>query len=221
MKRILISSGKGGVGKTTIAVTLARALSRASKVGILDADVNTANVPIILGFEEPEPLKVVDYRIIPHELDGIRVVSYWFDTSNSVPHLLWSTDRVGKILKAFCRDVDWGDTEVLIVDLPPATSDELVGVVSMIGHIDAVILVVQGSTKSSVHDAKLAKMTFEHFNVPVTGFIQNMTSSYFDDGIPVEEVLGVPCLGRIKLKKTVTVRDIEPVVKELEKMEVL
>jgi Mrp family chromosome partitioning ATPase len=221
MYKFIISSGKGGVGKTTVTIYLARAFKKAGKkVGILDADINTPNVPVMMGFNSRIPMRVEDYRIVPHEIDGIKVVSYWFDTAD-VPHLLWSQDRVGKILKAFCKDVDWGDTEVLLIDCPPTTSDELIGIVSMIGHIDGVILVVEGSTKVSVEDAKHAKRTFEYFNVPIIGYVKNKVSEYYDEGINVDKELGLPCLGEIRLKKrrkgrlTLTEKDFMPIVEAL------
>jgi len=223
VKKYIISSGKGGVGKRTVTVWLAKAFSLKKKTGILDADINTANVPLIMGFNSKErvPMEVRGYKIVPHEMNGIKVVSYWFDTAD-VPHLLWSQDRVAKMLKAFCRDVDWGDTEVLLVDTPPSTSDELIGVINMIGHIDGVILVVEGSTRVSVEDAKHAKRTFDYFNVPVTGFIKNKASSYYDEGIDVDEELGLPMLAEVKLKRRkkgklmLSEKDLLPVVEKLE-----
>jgi Mrp family chromosome partitioning ATPase len=222
LKKLIVCSGKGGVGKTTVTVYLARALIRRGyRVGILDADINTSNAPIVLGFAERKPHEVKDYKIVPHEKDGVKIVSYWFDTLDSVPHLLWSADRVSRILKAYCKDVDWGDIDVLLTDVPPTSSDELVGVINLLGHIHGAILVVQGSTRSSVQDAKLAKATLDYFNVPVLGFVQNMVSDIFDEGIDVEKELGVPKLGEIKLKKKLSVKDFEPVVDKLKELEVI
>jgi ATP-binding protein involved in chromosome partitioning len=223
MRKYIISSGKGGVGKTTITVWLARAFALSKKTGILDADINTPNVPLVMGFNSKEriPMEVKDYKIIPHEINGIKVVSYWFDTAD-VPHLLWSKDRVEKMLKAFCWDVDWGDTEVLVIDTPPSTSDELVGIINMIGHIDGVLLVVEGSTRVSVEDAKHAKRTFDHYNIPVTGYIKNKASSYYDEGIDVDSELGLPMLAEVKLKRRkkgklmLSEKDLLPVVEKLE-----
>jgi len=222
VKKLIVCSGKGGVGKTTVTVYLARAFAkRGYKVGILDVDINTSNIPIVLGFTERRPHEVKDYKIVPHEKDGIKVVSYWFDTVDGAPHLLWSADRVSRILKAFCKDVDWGDIDVLLADCPPATSDELVGLVNLLGHIHGAILVVQGSTRSSVQDAKLAKATLDYFNVPVVGFVQNMVSEIFDEGVDVEKELGVPKLGEIKLKKKLSVKDFEPIIDRLKELEVI
>ena len=218
MKKILVCSGKGGVGKTTVAVNLARAFAaKGRRVGLLDADINTSNAPIILGFTERKPLEVKDNRIIPHEANGVKVVSYWFDTAD-VPHLLWSADRVVKILKALCKDVDWGVLDLLIIDSPPTTADELIGVINLLENIDAAILIVQGSTRSSVQDSKLAKLTLDYYKVPVVGFVQNMVSKYFDEGADVESELGVPKLGEIGLKQKLKVEDFVPIAEKLEEV---
>lgn len=209
MKRILVSSTKGGVGKSTITVHLAKELSkRGHKIGILDADIVAPNVPILLGFEERPRLEYKDDMIEPVEKDGIKVVSYWFELDEDIPVLLWGTKRTESILSAFCREVNWGDIDLLLVDCPPTTADELVGLVNMLPHIEGAIIVVQGSTRLSVHDAKLSKYAFDHLNVRVLGVVQNMVSEYFDENIDVEKELGLKVLAKIPLGDLSKISDL-------------
>jgi len=205
MRKVLISSAKGGVGKTTTTVFLAKALRDAGyKVGILDADISAPNVPFALGFKpgDRKPMEVDNYLLKPHDKDGIKVVSYWFDTKNGIPFLLWAYDRTMNILRAFCERVDWGDVDVLLIDCPPTSSDELIGLLQFLGHIDGAILIIQGNTVASVEDAKIAKYTFDHHNVAVLGFIQNMMSDFFNSpDVDVEEEIKVPKIAEIPLSK--------------------
>lgn len=223
MKKLLISSAKGGVGKTTTSVNLARAIARKGyKVGILDADISAPNVPIAMGITEKTPMEVVDYKLKPVVVDGIKVVSYWFDTINGIPFLLWSTDRTEGILRSFCQNVDWGEVDIVIYDCPPTSADELLGLINYLGHIDGVILILQGNTRASVEDAKLAKYTFDYFNVKVLGFIQNMMSDIFYNGdINVEVELGLKKIAEIPLAKEIDLSYYDPVVEFLEMKRIL
>ena len=209
MKRILISSLKGGCGKTTITVHLAKELARRGyKIGLLDADIVAPNVPILLGFEERPKLEYKDDKIVPVEKDGIKVVSYWFEIDEDIPVLIWGTKRTDTILAAFCKEVDWGDIDLLLVDCPPTTADEIVGLVNMLPHIEGAIIIVQGSTRLSVHDAKLSKYAFDHLNVRVLGVVQNMISEHFDEGIDVEKELDLEVLAKIPLGDLSKISDL-------------
>lgn len=205
MIKILVSSAKGGVGKTTTTAYLAKALRNAGyKVGVMDADISAPNLPFAFGFKpgDRKPMEVDNYLLKPHEKDGVKIVSYWFDTKNGIPFLLWAYDRTMNILRAFCERVNWGDIDVLIIDCPPTSSDELIGLLQFLGHIDGAILILQGNTVSSVEDAKIAKYTFNHYNVPVMGFIQNMTSEFFNSpDVDVEAEIGVPKIAEVPLTK--------------------
>lgn len=204
-------------------VSLARSMvEEGNSVGILDADLNTPNVPLMMGYtpQERVPMEVQDYEIVPHQRDGVKVVSYWFDTADT-PHLLSSQDRINNMLNAFCRDVNWGGTEILLVDAPPATADELVGVINMMGHINGGILVVEGSTVVSVEDALHARRTFEHYNVPIAGYVKNKVSQYYnDEEVDVDAQMDVPLLGEVKLKKRSKkgldlTKEVKPVLQSL------
>jgi ATP-binding protein involved in chromosome partitioning len=217
MKRILISSSKGGVGKTTVTVNLAKELNRRGvKVGILDADIVAPNVPYLLGFtsENRPRMEYVEDRLIPVEKDGIKVVSYWFELDKDIPVLLWGTQRVDAILSAFCREVKWGGIDVLLVDCPPTTADEIVGLTKMLGHIEGAILVVQGNTRLSIEDAKLSKSAFEYLNIKILGIVQNMISEYFDDGIDAEKELGLRVLAKIPLGDLSKISDLADFVEK-------
>ncbi len=216
MRKILISSAKGGVGKTTITVNLAKYLSkRGYRVGIIDADISAPNIPIHFGFEDKKPMVVEDYKIIPYEKEGVKIVSYWFELPKGVPMLLFGTDRARIILKSFCKEVKWGNIDVLIVDCPPAVSDEIIGLIQYMGHIDGVIVVVQGSSRASIEDAKLAMNTFDYHNIPIIGYIKNMVSEFFDNNVDVDKELNIPKIGEISLSKEIKEDEIKAVVDKL------
>jgi len=216
MKRILFSSSKGGVGKTTVTVNTAKKLKeKGYKVGILDADIVAPNVPLELGFKEDDrPRMEYTEKLIPVEVDGLKVVSYWFELDSDVPVLLQGNSRVEAILSAFCNDVDWGDCDIILVDCPPTTADELTYLISALPHIEGSFIIVQGNTKLSVHDAKMSKAAFEFLNVRIFGLIQNMVSEYFDDGIDVEKELGLKVIAKIPLGEK---EKVDEVVSFLEK----
>ena len=119
---IAVGSGKGGVGKTTLAVNLAVALARSGhKVGLLDADVYGPNVPLMLGSSEP-PNIVGDNRILPPERYGMKVISVGFLSPGDKP-LVWRGPMLHSIIKQFLGQVEWGVLDYLVVDLPPGTGD--------------------------------------------------------------------------------------------------
>ena len=118
---IAVSSGKGGVGKSTIAVNLGVALARAgARVGLMDADIYGPNLPLMLGVNAPPP--VVDQKIIPLEAHGVKVISLGFLIDKDQP-AIWRGPIVMKIIGQFLGDVDWGTLDYFIVDMPPGTGD--------------------------------------------------------------------------------------------------
>jgi ATP-binding protein involved in chromosome partitioning len=119
---VAVASGKGGVGKTTIAVNLALALAKfGNKVGLLDADVYGPNVPIMLGTNQ-EPLATMQQRIIPVEVQGLKMISMGLLNPGDKP-VIWRGPMLHGVITQFLRSVEWGELDYLVIDLPPGTGD--------------------------------------------------------------------------------------------------
>jgi ATP-binding protein involved in chromosome partitioning len=167
---IAVSSGKGGVGKSTVAVNLALALAKkGNRVGIMDADVYGPNLPLMLGVDAPPPIR--DEKIIPLEAFGIKVISLGFLIEKEQP-AIWRGPIVMKM-----RDVNWGQLDYFLVDMPPGTGDAQLSLVQATQVHGAVI--VTTPQQVSVGDALRGVKMFERVNVPVLGIVENM--SYFEN----------------------------------------
>ena len=207
--RILaISSGKGGVGKSTVAVNVAIALAQAgASVGVMDADIYGPNVPRMFGVFEKPP--VVQGRIQPLEAHGVRLMSLGFLVERDAP-AIWRGPIIMKIVTQFLRDVDWGELDYLIVDLPPGTGDAQLSLVQATQVAGAVI--VTTPQEMAVGDALRGAKMFERVQVPVIGVVENMsgftdpeTGRRFDlfssgGGRRLADELGVPLLGTVPLQ---------------------
>jgi ATP-binding protein involved in chromosome partitioning len=168
---IAVSSGKGGVGKSTMAVNLAVALAaRGARVGLMDADVYGPNVPRMMGVNAPPP--VVNEKIIPLEAHGVKVISLGFLIERDQP-AIWRGPIVMKIVTQFLRDVKWGDLDTLIVDMPPGTG---VGQLSLVQatQVRGAIIVTTPQEVSTGDALRGAKM-FMRVGVPVLGIVENMS----------------------------------------------
>ena len=207
-KVIAVSSGKGGVGKSTVAVNLAVALARTGKrVGVMDADIYGPNVPRMFGtFERP---LVKEGRIQPLEAHGVKLMSIGFLVDRDAP-AIWRGPIIMKVLQQFLRDVDWGQLDYFIVDMPPGTGDAQLSLVQSIQVAGAVI--VTTPQEMAVGDALRGAKMFEKVNVPVIGIVENM-SGYTDPdtgkrieffsaggGQRLADEVGVPLLGKIPLQ---------------------
>ncbi len=171
---IAVSSGKGGVGKSTVAVNLAVALAAdGAKVGIMDADVYGPNVPLMLGtgYDQPE---VVNGKLKPIEAHGIKMISMAVLVPPDKPMILRGPMLHG-VVRQFLSDVDWGDLDYLIVDMPPGTGDVQLSLAQLVPVQGAVL--VTTPQEVSLSDVRRAVKMFETVNVPVLGVIENM--SYF------------------------------------------
>jgi ATP-binding protein involved in chromosome partitioning len=179
---IAISSGKGGVGKSTVAVNLAIALARAGKrVGIMDADIYGPNLPLMLGVDAAPAVR--DDKIIPLEAHGVKVISLGFLIEKEQP-AIWRGPIVMKIITQFLRDVQWGQLDYLFVDMPPGTGDAQLSLVQATPVHGAVI--VTTPQQVAVGDALRGVKMFERTSVPVLGIVENM--SYFENpetGTPI------------------------------------
>ncbi len=171
---IAVGSGKGGVGKTTLAVNLAIALARmGNKVGLLDADVYGPNVPLMLGSSEP-PSVAGENRIIPPERYGLKVISVGFLSPGDKP-LVWRGPMLHSIIKQFLGQVEWGQLDYLVVDLPPGTGDVVISLVQTVPLTGAVIVTTPSDV--SLQDARKAIEMFKQVKVDIIGIVENM--SYF------------------------------------------
>jgi ATP-binding protein involved in chromosome partitioning len=171
---IAVGSGKGGVGKTTLAVNLAVALARLGhKVGLLDADVYGPNVPLMLGISA-QPKVLGDNRIQPLEIHGLKVISVGFLNPGDKP-LIWRGPMLHSIIKQFLGSVEWGQLEYLVVDLPPGTGDVALSLIQTVPLTGAIV--VSTPSDVSLQDARKAIEMFRQVKVDLVGMVENM--SYF------------------------------------------
>ena len=171
---IAVGSGKGGVGKTTLAVNLAIALSTmGNKVGLLDADVYGPNVPLMLGLNA-QPKVLGDNRIEPLEVHGLKVISVGFLNPGDKP-LIWRGPMLHSIIKQFLGSVVWGELDYLVVDLPPGTGDVALSLIQTVPLSGAIV--VSTPSDVSLQDARKAIEMFRQMKVDVVGMVENM--SYF------------------------------------------
>ncbi len=205
---IAVGSGKGGVGKTTLAVNLALALAKLGhQVGLLDADVYGPNVPLMLG-SSSTPRILDDNRIEPLERYGVKVISVGFLNPGDKP-LIWRGPMLHQIMREFIQRVDWGTLDYLVVDLPPGTGDVAISLIQTVPLTGAIVV----STPSDValQDARKAIEMFRQVKVDLIGLVENMSSfvcphcrheiDIFSKGggQRTAEQFGIPFLGGIEL----------------------
>jgi ATP-binding protein involved in chromosome partitioning len=168
---IAVGSGKGGVGKTTVSVNLAIALSKLGrKVGLLDADVYGPNVPLMMGTNTTP--SAIGERIQPLEKYGVKLMSMGFLNPGDKP-LVWRGPMLHSVIQQFLRGVDWGELDYLIIDLPPGTGDVQLSLVQTAPLTGAVIVTTPSDV--SLEDARKAVHMFEQVRVPLLGIIENMS----------------------------------------------
>ncbi len=168
---IAVGSGKGGVGKTTVAVNLAVALaSLGHKVGLLDADVYGPNVPLMMGIREaPE---AVNERIQPIIQYGIRLMSMGFLAPSDKP-LIWRGPMLHSVMQQFLHGVDWGELDFLVIDLPPGTGDVQLSVIQTVPLAGAIVVTTPSDV--SLEDGRKAVQMFRQVRVPILGLVENMS----------------------------------------------
>jgi len=168
---IAVSSGKGGVGKSTVAVNLAIALAQyGAKVGLLDTDVYGPNVPIMVGVDE-EPL-VRGQRLLPHHVYGIKVMSLGFLNRGDRP-VVWRGPMLHTAVRQFLYDVEWGELDYLVVDMPPGTGDAQLSLAQLVPVQGAVL--VTTPQEVAMADVRKAFNMFEQVHIPVVGIVENMS----------------------------------------------
>ncbi|HWW74268.1 MAG TPA: Mrp/NBP35 family ATP-binding protein [Pyrinomonadaceae bacterium] len=205
---VAVSSGKGGVGKSTVAVNLAVSLARdGARVGILDADVYGPNVPLMLGASKAQPV-VERNRLVPNTAHGVKLISMAILKPGDEPMIVRGPILHG-LVRQFLQDVDWGELDYLIVDMPPGTGDVQLSLAQLVPVQGAVL--VTTPQEVALADVRRALRMFETVNVPVLGVVENM--SYFvapDTGLRynifgegggrrLSEEYGVPFLGSVPL----------------------
>lgn len=170
---IAISSGKGGVGKSTVATNLAAALARqGARVGLMDADIYGPNVPLMMGVSAPPPVE--NEKIIPLQAHGVKIMSLGFMIERDQP-AIWRGPIIMKIITQFLRDVQWGELDYFLVDMPPGTGDAQLSLVQATMVHGAIIVTTPQEVASG--DALRGAKMFQRVAVPVLGVVENM--SYF------------------------------------------
>jgi ATP-binding protein involved in chromosome partitioning len=201
---VAVASGKGGVGKSTVATNLAAALAEAgARVGLIDGDILNPNIPTMTGLGYGHP-KVVDGKMIPLEAYGFKIMSTGFLTSPDKPMILRGPMLHSAIRQLF-TDVNWGQLDYMIVDLPPGTGDAPLSLAQSF-PLTGVVIVTQPQDVA-VSDALRSIAMFETLNVPILGVVENMAGDFFGEGggEKLAEQRGVPFLGRIPLEAEVRI----------------
>jgi len=205
---VAVASGKGGVGKTTVAVNLAIALQRlGASVGLLDADVYGPNVPIMLNTEE-QPKAFSENQILPVEAYGLKMISMGLLNPGDKP-MIWRGPMLHSVMQQFLRSVVWGELDYLIVDLPPGTGDVQLSLIQLVPVTGAVLVTTPSIV--ALADVRKALEMFRQVNVDILGIVENM--SFFNcphcqgridvfghgEGRRIAETYGVPLLGEIEI----------------------
>jgi len=173
-KKIVVLSGKGGVGKSTVAVNLATALAlNGLRVGLLDVDIHGPSVPTMLGLEN-ETIKGNTGQIFPVEFGALKVMSIGFLLQNQDDAVIWRGPMKMNVIKQFLTDVYWGDLDYLIVDAPPGTGDEPLSLCQLIQPLDGAVIVTTPQRVAAV-DVRKSISFCKRLDVPVLGVIENMS----------------------------------------------
>lgn len=207
---IAVASGKGGVGKSTVSVNLAIALAKTgAKVGLLDADIYGPNVPTMMGVDHLPP--PTGEKMTPAEVYGVKLMSIGFLVKPGQP-LIWRGPMLHSAIRQFLTDVEWGELDYLVIDLPPGTGDAQLSLAQSIALSGAVIVTLPQDV--SLEDATRGLQMFQVLNVPILGVVENMSYLELPDGTKMDvfgsgggEKLasesGVPFLGTIPLDPSI------------------
>lgn len=209
---VAIASGKGGVGKSTVAVNVAVSLAKSgAKVGLLDADIYGPNIPTMMGVERMPP--ATNGKLTPAEAYGVKVMSIGFMVKPGQP-LIWRGPMLHSAIRQFLNDVVWGELDYLVIDLPPGTGDAQLSLAQSISLSGGVIVTLPQQV--SVEDASRGLFMFKQLNVPILGVIENMSFLELPDGSRMDlfgagggeklaETAGVPYMGAIPIDPEVRV----------------
>ena len=198
--KIGIYSGKGGVGKTTVAVNLAVALANeGERVGILDVDIDCPNVVRAMTVTE-RPMVAPGHKILPSEKFGVKVMSMGFFQENEDEAIIWRGPMVHNAINKLLQSTDWGELDYLIVDLPPGTSDAPLTVMQTL-DLDGFIVVTTPQELAKI-DAKRSINMIRKLQVNVLGVVENLSGGVFGSGAGEElaKEMGLAFLGRLELR---------------------
>ncbi len=176
---IAVGSGKGGVGKTTVAVNLSVAMAKMGhRVGLIDADIYGPNVPTMMG-QSRQPSIVGENRIVPLESFGVKFISIGLISPGDKP-LVMRGPMLHQIIRQFLQQVEWGELDYLIIDLPPGTGDVVISLVQTVPLTGAVV--VSTGSEVALQDARKALEMFHQVNVEVLGLVENMSQMRLPSG---------------------------------------
>ncbi len=207
---IAVASGKGGVGKSTVAVNIAVVLAKSgARVGLLDADIYGPNVPTMMGVTNLPPAR--NNKLIPAEAYGVKLMSIGFLVKPDQP-LIWRGPMLHSAIRQFLTDVDWGELDYLIIDLPPGTGDAALSLAQSLPLSGGVIVTLPQQV--SLDDARRGLEMFRQLDVPILGVVENMSYLELPDGSRMDvfgsgggerlaKEAGVPFIGAIPLDPSV------------------
>ncbi|MGV8083479.1 MAG: P-loop NTPase [Coriobacteriia bacterium] len=214
--KVAVISGKGGVGKSTVAVNLAVSLMLAGKkVGLLDVDVHGPSVPTMLGMEDAA-IGISEDGIHPAEMNGLKVMSIGFLLQSADDAIIWRGPAKFGAIRQFIGDVVWGELDYLIIDSPPGTGDEMLSVAHIIGKLDGAVVVTTPQKVSAV-DVRKSVSFCRTLEIPVIGIVENMSGFAcphcgettpilsMGGGKKIAEDMNVPYLGAIPIDPQVAV----------------
>ncbi len=199
--KIGVYSGKGGVGKTTVAVNLAATLAQeGNRVGLLDVDIDCPNVTKVLGItEKPD---YIDGQIMPAEKWGVKVISMSFFQENEEEAIIWRGPMIHNAINQFLQSTDWGELDYLVVDMPPGTSDSPLTVMQTL-PMDGFLVVSTPQLLANI-DAKRCINMIRKLNLNVVGIVENYTGEVFGQGggEDLAKEVGAPYLGTLALRSS-------------------
>lgn len=224
-KYIAVVSGKGGVGKSTVTVGIAKALqAQGKKVAIIDADIYGASIPQILQIGKSAP-QILDNKVKPFDSNGIEVISSSLLISDYKP-VMWKGPMLSKMLTQFFTDVAWSsDIDYFLLDMPPGTGDIMLELSRIVPHSEMLIITTpQDDAAAVATKAGIAALELEH---PIIGVIENMSyvacekcgdKNYIfgqGGGYYVAEALGSECLAQLPLSQNISLDDYQPIIHEI------